>query len=579
MAFSEDFLQELAERNPIEEVVGEYVALTRRSGQNLFGLCPFHSEKTPSFSVSPSKQIYHCFGCGKGGSVINFIMEMEHLSFPEAVEFLARRAGMPVPEQGRDPNRGRRERMFSLNREAARFFYEQLRTPAGAAAADYMRRRQISPRIATNFGLGCAPDEWDALTREMKSRGYTERELLDAGLARSGKKGGVYDAFRGRLMFPVIDLRGNVVAFSGRVLGDGEPKYLNSPDTLVFSKSHNLFGLNLAKKSRSGYIILVEGNIDVVSLHQAGFDSAVASLGTSLTGEQANLLSRVTKQVIICYDADGAGVKAAQRAIPILERVGLDVRVVTVPEGKDPDEFIKSKGPEAFRALIEGSENGLEYRLQSAASGCDLESDAGKVQYLQAAADILATLPDPVSREVYALRVANQCSVLPDAVRDAIKQSARRRARREKRRFERENPRPARQVQPAGSKIRFENPASARAEMGVINLLYQSPELFKSGRGPAPESFSSPELAHIYSAMLELSRTGLNAGAVELGSRLTPEEMSLYTSIIQQPVSLPNAARALDDYIAKINSFSRESSGEDLLARAKELQKTKGYGG
>ena len=579
MAFSEDFLQELAERNPIEEVVGEYVALTKRSGQNLFGLCPFHSEKTPSFSVSPSKGIFHCFGCGKGGGVINFIMEIERLNFPEAVEFLARRAGMAIPEEVRDPNRGRRERLFRLNREAARYYYGQLSTPEGGAAVAYMQRRQISPRVAKNFGLGYAPDSWHSLTQEMKSRGYTERDLLDAGLAKGGKRGGVYDAFRGRLMFPVIDLRGNVVAFSGRVLGDGEPKYLNSSDTPVFSKSHNLFGLNLAKKSKSGYIILVEGNIDVVSLHQAGFDSAVASLGTSLTSEQANLLSRVTQRVVICYDADAAGRKAAQRAIPMLERVGIEVRVVTVPEGKDPDEFIKARGPEAFRALIEDSENGMEYRLHRAAEGFDLNTDDGKVGYLRAAAEIIAELPDSVSREVYAMRVAGQCSVTADAVRDAVKQVRRRREKRERRTFERENTRPERNMRPTGSEIRFANPASAKAEMGVINLLYRSPELFKEGGGPPAEDFSSPELAHIYTAMLELSRNGLNTDAASLGARLTSEEMSLFTSIIQDPVSLPNAKQALDDYISKLHGFSHPEGSDDLLAVAAKLRETKGYGG
>lgn len=579
MPFSEEFLQELTERNPIEEVVGEYVPLTKRSGQNLFGLCPFHSEKTPSFSVSPSKQIYHCFGCGKGGGVINFIMDIERLSFPEAVEFLARRANMQVPEDSYDPHRGRRERLLKLNREAARFFYEQLSTPAGAAAIEYMRKRRISKRIATNFGLGYAPDEWSALSDEMKSRGYSERDLVDAGLAKHGRRGGVYDAFRGRLMFPVIDMRGNVVAFSGRVLGDGEPKYMNSADTPVFSKSHNLFGLNLAKKSKSGYIILVEGNIDVVSLHQAGFDSAVASLGTSLTSEQANLLSRVTKQVVICYDADSAGVKAAQRAIPLLEKVGLSVRVVTVPEGKDPDEFIKAKGAEAFRALIEDSASGIEYQLASAARGLDLETDAGKVEYLQNAAEVLSKMPDPVSREVYAMRVAAQCSVRVEAVRDAVKQVSSRRVRREKRAFERENTRPERNMQPVGSKIRFENPASARAEMGLINLLYQSPELFRHEGLPEPEKFSSPELGRIYSTIMELNRAGLETGPAELSSRLSSDEMSLFTSIIQEPVSLSNSEKALDDYIVKINGSDRPRSDEDLRSVAEQLKKTKGYGG
>ena len=579
MAFSPDFLQELAERNPIEEVVGEYVALTKRSGQNLFGLCPFHSEKTPSFSVSPSKQIYHCFGCGKGGSVINFIMEIERLSFPEAVEFLARRAGMAVPEQGRDPNRGRRERLLELNREAARWFYSQLSTPEGAAAVEYMRRRQISPRMARSFGLGFAPDGWSGLTDAMKQKGYTERELAEAGLAKNGRRGGVYDAFRNRLMFPVIDVRGNVVAFSGRILGDGEPKYLNSPDTPVFSKSHNLFGLNLAKKSKAGYILLVEGNIDVVSLHQAGFDSAVASLGTSLTGEQARLLSRFTKRVVICYDADAAGRKAAQRAIPMLEKLELAVRVVTVPEGKDPDEFIKARGPEAFRALIEDSENGVEFRLQRAAEGFDLGSDDGKVGYLREAAELIATLPDSVTREVYALRVAEQCSVAAEAVRDAVRQARRRRLNGERRRAERENTRPLRQSQPQGVAIRFENPASAAAEAGAIRLLAQSPELFRNGAGPNPEHFSSPELAHIYEAMLDFTRSGHECSAAALSSRLTPDEVGLYTSLIQEPVSAANGPRALADYIHKIEAENCPDDTSDLRAVAAKLKETKGYGG
>lgn len=579
MAFSAEFLQELAERNPIEDVVGEYVALTKRSGQNLFGLCPFHSEKTPSFSVSPSKQIYHCFGCGKGGSVINFIMEIERLSFPEAVEFLAKRAGMAVPEEDYDPNRGRRERLLKLNREAARFFYEQLSTPEGEAAKAYMRKRQISPKVATNFGLGYAPDSWEALTHEMKKRGYTQRELVDAGLAKVGRTGGAYDIFRGRLMFPVIDVRGNVVAFSGRILGDGEPKYLNSPDTPVFSKSHNLFGLNLAKKSKAGYIILVEGNVDVVSLHQAGFDSAVASLGTSLTNEQARLLSRYTKSVVICYDADSAGRKAAQRAIPILEKLELAVRVVTVPEGKDPDEFIKAKGPEAFRALIEDSENGVEFRLQRAAEGFDLESDNGKVGYLKAAADVISTLPDPVTREVYAMRVAAQCSVSADAVRDAAEQAIRRRRGAAKRRMEREETRPLRQTQPVGVPIKYANPASARAEAGVIRLLNRQPELFSGDTGLKGEDFSSPELRHIYEAMLELNRRGLEANAATLGAYLTADEVSLYTGIIQEPVSAANGRQALADYIHKIQSESHPPDTQDLRAVAEKLKQTKGYGG
>ena len=364
MAFPERFLDELTERNDIVDVVSQYVRLTKKSGANLFGLCPFHSEKTPSFSVAPDKQIYHCFGCGKGGGVINFIMEIENLSFPDAVAFLARRANMPLPEEAQSEDTSRRARLLQLNRDAARFFHETLKSPQGAPAQDYIRRRAISPAMVTRFGLGFAPDSWDSLANAMRKKGYSDQGMFEAGLVKHGKSGGVYDAFRNRLMFPVIDGRGSVIGFSGRILGDGEPKYLNSPETPVFSKSHNLFGLNLAKKSKNGYIILVEGNIDVVSLHQAGFDGAVASLGTSLTGEQARLISRYTNEVILCYDSDEAGRKAASRAIGILEKLDLKVRVLQVPGAKDPDEFIKKNGADAFRNLIDASAGQIEYRLR-----------------------------------------------------------------------------------------------------------------------------------------------------------------------------------------------------------------------
>ncbi len=576
MAFSQDFLQELSDRNPIEDVVGEYVQFTKRSGQNLFGLCPFHSEKTPSFSVSPSKQIYHCFGCGKGGSVINFIMEIENLSFPEAVEFLARRAGMKVPEQQSDPGKPKRDRLYALNRDAARFFYEQLSTPAGAAAVDYMLRRGITPGTARRFGLGCAPESWDALCSAMKEKGYTERELYDAGLVRRGKKGGVYDAFRGRLMFPVIDVRGNVIAFSGRALGDVEPKYLNSPETPVFSKSHNLFGLNLAKKSKSGYIILVEGNIDVVSLHQAGFDSAVASLGTSLTPEQARLISRFKQEVVIAYDADEAGKKAAQRAIDIPEKLELKVRVLTVRGAKDPDEFIKAKGPEAFQNLLAESENHVEYRLDAVRAKHDLATDEGKVAYLKEAAGVIAQLPDRAAREVYAMRAASQCGVSPEAVQDEVRQQRRRRAAAARRQTEREELRPLRMSQPQERGIQYKNPRSAAAEEGVLRPLTLDPSLFR-GVELAEADFSSPELWRIYSALRRRADEGAGLSPAAMSGELSPEEFSLFTSVIQKPESAANAPRALADYIAIMRAADKAEG--DLLAFQDRMKKTKSYGG
>ncbi|MBQ8217164.1 MAG: DNA primase, partial [Oscillospiraceae bacterium] len=442
MAFPENFITELAERNDIVDVVSSYVRLGKKSGSNLFGLCPFHGEKTPSFSVSADKQIYHCFGCGKGGGVINFVMEIENLSFPEAVEFLAKRAGMAIPEQAADKDAKRRSRLLDANRDAARFFHQQLGTEAGKAAVDYMQRRRISPKVARNFGLGYAPDTWDSLLHALRDKGYTDYELLDAGLVKRGKNGGFYDMFRNRLMFPVIDVRGNVIGFSGRILGDGEPKYLNTPETLVFNKSRNLFALNLAKKSKSGYIILSEGNIDVVSLHQAGFDSAVASLGTSLTPEQARMISRYANEVIIAYDSDNAGMKAAQRAISILEKLDLKVKVLKMQDAKDPDEYIKLKGPDAFRNLIEASEHQIDYRLGQITAKYDLSSDEQKVEFLKEASELVAKFPGSVERQVYAMRVAQMANVDARIVQDEVERRRKKLHSQARRTLNRENARP-----------------------------------------------------------------------------------------------------------------------------------------
>lgn len=578
MAFSEEFLRELAERNPIEDVVSEYVRLTKRSGQNLFGLCPFHGEKTPSFSVSPSKQIYHCFGCGKGGSVVGFIMDIENLPFPDAVEFLARRAGMQIPQQDADPGRARRERLYALNREAARFFYAELIKEHGAPAREYMARRGISPGVAKRFGLGYAPDSWDALLRAMEERGFTRRELTEAGLVRSRSGGSCYDTFRNRLMFPVIDVRGQVIAFSGRALGDFEPKYMNSPETPVFSKSHNLFGLNLAKKSKSGYIILVEGNIDVVSLHQAGFDSAVASLGTSLTPEQARLISRYTGEVVIAYDADEAGKKAAQRAIGLLEKLELRVRVLTVTGAKDPDEFIKANGADAFRLLLEGSADQIEYRLNAVRSKHDLTNDEGKVAFLREATDLIAALPGSVEREVYSLRVADSCGVSADAVKSEVARRRKRRINEARRQSERELYRPSRQAQPNSREIRYDNLRSATAEEGVIRLMNLDPSLFRDIDGPWEADFSSPALWHIFSQLKSRQAGGENASPASLEGSLSPEEMQLLARILQKPESAARSREALADYI---NIMRRENAegASDPRVLAERMREKKGYKG
>ena len=580
MRFSENFITELVERSDIVDVVSGYVRLGKKSGSNLFGLCPFHSEKTPSFSVSPDKQIYHCFGCGKGGGVINFIMEIEGLTFPEAVEFLARRAGMPIPEEENDAESRKRARMLALNKDAARFFYEQLATPAGGAAREYMATRRIGRATAKNFGVGFAPDSWDSLRNAMKAKGYTDFELADAGLVRRGKTSGFYDTFRNRLMFPVIDVRGNVIGFSGRILGDGEPKYMNSPETLVFNKSRNLFALNLAKKSKSGYIILSEGNIDVVSLHQAGFDSAVASLGTSLTPEQARLLSRFTNQVIIAYDNDGAGIKAAQRAIGILERLDVKVKVLRLNGAKDPDEFIKLKGPDAFRNLLEASENQVDYRLRSVTDKYDLSEDEQKVEFLKEATDLVARLPGEMERQVYARRVAELAGVAQEAVTGEVERRRKRALRSARQSDEREQTRPERQMQPIERSLRYDDPGSAAAEEGLIRLLALDPALAKSPRLPEASDFSAPALGKIYSLVRERISRGESVDPNLLGQELSADEMSLLVRILQKPEVLSRSDQALQDYIKKIQEQrDARQQGNDLLTLQQKLKQTKGYRG
>ena len=585
MAFPESFLQELAERNDIVDVVSSYVRLTKKSGSNLFGLCPFHSEKTPSFSVSPDKQIYHCFGCGKGGSVISFIMEIENLSFPEAVAFLANRAGMQLPEQSDDPGAKKRQRLLALNRDAARFFHAQLKTPAGQPARDYLARRQLTAQTVTRFGLGFAPDTWDSLVRAMKALGYSEQELFDGGLVRHGKTSGVYDTFRNRLMFPVIDVRGNVIGFSGRILGDGEPKYMNSPETIVFSKSHNLFALNLAKKSKCGYIILAEGNIDVASLHQAGFDNAVASMGTALTVEQTRLLSRFTKELVLCYDNDNAGKIATERALQILNGSEFSVKVLQLPRRlvdgeyikQDADDFIKLQGPDAFERLLNGSENGVEFRMAQIAGKYDLKDDEARIAYCGEVSELLASLPGAVEREIYTGRAAEAAGITAEAMKLEVQRSFKRRIAREKRAELRKDLNPAMALQPKERSLRFENMRSAEAEKGILRLLLTDDTLFSDTIPIPPERFSSPLLSRAYQRLWEVHAAGSRPMISSLGEEFSREEIDCLTAVCQEPVSTQHAQQALTDYIDVINSEADKRTAQDdpLLAAVEKFKNKK----
>ncbi|MCQ2439665.1 MAG: DNA primase [Oscillospiraceae bacterium] len=578
MRFTDEYLDELAARNDIADVVGSYVRLTKKSGSNLFGLCPFHSEKTPSFSVSPDKQIYHCFGCGKGGGVISFIREIEGLEFNEAVEFLARRAGMPLPQQDEQEEKraSRRQRLLELNKAAARHWYENLISTPGNPGQQYIARRGIEMKWVKNFGLGYAPDSWSDLCDAMAKKGFTQQELITAGLMKSSKNGGGYDAFRDRLIFPVIDIRGNVIAFSGRIIGDGEPKYLNSPETPVFSKRSNLFAINLAKKSKAGYLILTEGNIDVVSLHQAGFDSAVASLGTSFTDEQARLMKRYADEVVLCYDADSAGRKASDRAIGILQKLDMRVRVLEMQGAKDPDEFIRAHGADAFRNLLEGSAGQVEYRLRVIEGKYDIATEEGRVGYLRESAALLASLPGDVEREVYAGRAAEKAGIGRDALLAEAKRIRKNLIRNGKRQ-EQQRLRPAELHQPSVREQRYTDVSAAVAEEGLVTLLYADPALCARTDLPGEEDFTSPALYKLYSVLLRREREGASVTPAALSAELEQDEMNLLSSIVnRKQLELSRSEQLLEDYITAMRK-RRESRSEvdDLRSYAEKLRNEK----
>ena len=578
MAFPPSFLDDLVERNPIEDVVSQYVSMTRRGGR-LFGLCPFHGEKTASFSVTPDNGLFYCFGCHKGGGVINFVMEIENLSYPDAVRFLAKRAGMEVPEDEQYHSRYRQqERLWALSAEAARFFHAQLYQPAGAQALAYARGRGLSQKILTNFGMGYAPDRWTALLEAMEAKGYTQQELLDAGLAlRHAEKGTVYDRFRNRLMFPIIDVRGHVIGFGGRVMDNSTPKYLNSPDTLIFNKRKNLFAMNLAKRSKAGRIILVEGYMDAIALHQYGFDSAVASLGTALTQDQVALLARYTDQVVLIYDGDEAGQNATRRALPMLERSGLQIRVLAIQGAKDPDEYLQKFGADRFKLLLDGAENQMEYQIAALARKYDITQDSQKVEFLQAAADLLAEVGSGVEREVYGGRIAQAAGVSYDTLKLEIDKAARRAGRRAKKKQERIDLAPAERLRPKDRSIRYDNVRSAVAEEGLLGQVLREPALLAQV-DLSPEEFSCPLLGRCFAALRDRYRQGLqvNLGALE---GFTPEEAAHLAGVAQRQ-SGPVSEAALADYTAIIRGEHQAAEvqrPEDLLALRDAMQKRKGY--
>ena len=579
MAFPREFMDELIARNDIVSVVSRYVSLTRR-GANHIGLCPFHNEKTPSFSVSSDKQFYHCFGCGTGGDVISFVMKIENLEFPDAVALLADWAGLEVPQSsyGSD-EREKRKRSLEALRDAARFFHEKLRSEDGKAAREYLLGRSLSPATITRFGLGYSPDAWNELLDALVKKGYTKADLLASGLITTGKNGNVYDRFRGRAMFPIIDVRGSVIGFGGRVMGEGEPKYLNSPECPVFNKRRNLYALNIAKSSKAEYMLLCEGYMDVIAMHQAGFDSAVASLGTAFTEEQAQLISKYKGRVVICYDWDKAGRAATERAIDILTKAGLESRVLVMSGAKDPDEFIKKFGKDKFGKLIEAALPAAEYRLLMTKQTYNLADDADRVAYIKSAVAQLARMSSAVEREVYAGRIAEETNVGRDAILQEAERERKRLAKERKREEQKKALDPVAAIMPKDKSDRYKNPRSAVAEESIISLCASDTALAKKAMEKITGGmFTSPLLGKVFDIIVARAREDLETDMSVITESLGEDEISHIAAVFARRSGL--TAEGLTDYIEIIQRehMKEGAAGDDaaILAAAEFFRKKKG---
>lgn len=568
MAFPDSFLQELKLRSDITEIASSYVNL-KRHGRNMVGLCPFHGEKTPSFNIYTENGSFYCFGCGVGGDVITFIMKIENLDYVEAVKFLAQRAGLDMPENSYDDSLSKlRMRIFEANREAARFFHSTLLSKSGQGGLNYLRSRALSDRTIRHFGLGFADDNWTSLCNHLKNKGFSEYEIYSANLAFKRKNGnGIYDRFVNRVMFPIIDLRGNVIAFGGRIMTDEKPKYLNTSDTPVFKKSENLFSLNNAKNSGTRSLILCEGYMDVIALNQAGFTNAVATLGTALTNEQAVLMKRYADEVIICYDADGAGQKATARAIDILRNAGLPIKILTVPSGKDPDEFIRSKGengPAAFKLLIDKCGNDVEYRLMKLKESYNLNTTDGKVAFLNDATKIVATIDSAIERDVFASKLCTELEIDKNAFNEQV-MKIKRRGRREN--IKKETRQIQTELNGQSDKINkehYKKPRSSSAEEALLVYLINNPDFANSiSERVAPDKFSNSLIKRYYEYALDKIKSGyepLNS----ISSDFTSDEVSYLYKLISTTISSASTREAVEEYIKVINEESSRLTSDRL---------------
>lgn len=571
MRLSDSFLEQLRANTDIESVISPYVNLRRR-GKNLVGLCPFHNEKTPSFTVYPENGSFYCFGCGVGGDVITFVRRMENLDYMEAVKQLADRAGMALPEDGYDDTLAKkRTAVLAANRAAAKFFHSQLFTDRGRHALNYFLDRGLTMETIRHFGLGFAPDDWRALKNHLNEQGFDDILLESANLLRRSDKNGkvsYYDNFRNRVMFPIIDPRGNVIAFGGRVLDDSKPKYINTSDTLVYKKSNGVFALNFAKNGNDGKLIIAEGYMDVIALHQAGFTNAVACLGTALTKEQANLLSRYANEIILSYDADEAGQKATARALGIFGTTGMEIKVLRLTGGKDPDEIIKKYGAQRFRDIINGAANDTEYRLIRARQGIDLSTDDGKVKYLSAATEVLAGIPSPVEVDVYASRLANELGVDKLAIESQVKYK--REGLRKRRMAQREQDQKRLLINGQNTKNpeRSQHLRAAKAEETLIASLMRNPDFYNKLKDELSADYFVTALnRRIFSVILSRLDEGGNTEPYFLSSEFTPDEMDEVERIFRSAAQLSNTVEECVDCI----KILKEEKNKPESIKASEL--------
>ena len=580
----QEYIQEVVARNDITDVIGSYVQLRHR-GRTYTGLCPFHSEKTPSFVVYPETQSYYCFGCGAGGDVITFIRTMNNLGYVEAVKFLAARAGMPLPDE--DDKAGKlRSRILEINKQAARFFYQCLNAnnEQASAARAYWRRRGLSDGTIRRFGLGWAPDDFRSTLNWLRERGFNEEELLASGLVKRSEKGNLYNIFRGRVMTPIFDLRGNVIAFGGRVLGDEKPKYINSPETPVYKKSRAMFALNLAKKSPSRRYILCEGYMDVISLHQAGFDTAVAACGTALTGEQVKLLENYADEVVLCYDSDEAGQKATARSLELFSHSPIKVSVLTVTGAKDPDEFIKKFGKNRFEMLLNGTHNALEYKLGKLKDNYDLATDAGRVGYIQDAIRLLTGHITPTEREVYAGRLAQETNVSKASIQSQLDAALRQADRREDRRRQKEllNQGTAAQIKVPYSLGGEKALGIANAEQQLLAAMLKNADFIPLVRSRIqPDKLLLPDMQQACQAVFNCYDRGVTAELATLAPEVTPETLSLLSAILARNHDVAITRQDVEMYLDRIEqSFPKSAqaaqmSPEELEAYIRSLRDKK----